>query len=85
MLEVSPYALRLFGVIAMALFALAGLAVVLRPEHKIKAPGHRLGNLIIWVLGEQWGMRLIRLSGWAMVIGGGFGFIAALIALGRGD
>lgn len=75
---------RVFGVVATALFMLAGLAVVLRPERKIKEPGHRIGNFILWMMGERWGMRAIRLSGWAMVIGGGFGLIAALVALGSG-
>ncbi len=75
------YPFRVFGVVATTLFMLCGWAVLLRPTRKIKDPGHRVGNFIIWMLGERWGMAAIRISGLAMVLGGGFGLIAALVAL----
>lgn len=72
------YPFRMFGV-AMTLFiTLCGLAVVLRPEKKIKEPGHRIGNFILWMLGEVNGMKIIRFLGWIMVVGGGVGLISAV-------
>ncbi len=77
------YPFRLFGV-AMTLFiTLCGLAVVLRPKKKIVTPGHRIGNFIIWMLGQKNGMNIVRILGWAMVIGGGVGLLAAIGALMR--
>ncbi|MCS7055500.1 MAG: hypothetical protein NZM18_04915 [Thermoflexales bacterium] len=75
------YPFRLFGVAMTAFILLCGLAVVLRPKHKIVSPGHRIGNFIIWMLGEKNGLRIIRLCGWVMVIGGAVGLISVLSAL----
>ena len=72
------YPFRLFGV-AMTLFiTLCGLAVVLRPDKKIKDPGHRIGNFILWMLGEKSGLKIIRFLGWVMIIGGGIGLISSV-------
>jgi len=75
------YPFRMFGLAMTAFITLCGLAVVLRPKKKIVTPGHRIGNFIIWMLGEKNGMNIIRLLGWAMVIGGGVGLLAAIGAL----
>lgn len=75
------YPFRVFGVVMTLLFALAGLAVVLRPEKKIVTPGHRVGNFFMWMLGPKRGMRIIRFLGWIMLIGGAVCFMAALGAL----
>jgi hypothetical protein len=76
MTDADLYPFRLFG-IAMTLFmTLCGLAVVLRPEKKIIEPGHRVGNFIIWMLGKNNGMKIIRTLGWVMLIGGGVGLIS---------
>ncbi len=75
------YPFRMFGVVMTTFILLCGLAVVLRPKKKIVSPGHRIGNFIIWMLGEKNGMRIIRLCGWAMVIGGAVGLISVLSAL----
>lgn len=75
------YPFRLFGIAMTAFITLCGLAVVLRPKHKIVSPGHRIGNFIIWMLGEKNGLRVIRLCGWAMIIGGVVGLISVVGAL----
>jgi len=75
------YPFRLFGVAMTTFIALCGLAVVMRPTKKIVSPGHRIGNFIIWMLGEKNGMRIIRLCGWVMLIGGVVGLISVLSAL----
>ncbi len=75
------YSFRIFGV-AMTLFiTLCGLTVVLRPEKKIVTPSHRIGNFIIWMLGQKNGMKIIRFLGWVMLIGGGVGLLSAVGAL----
>jgi len=82
--EMTPeqmYPFRLFGVAMTTFILLCGLAVVLRPKHKIVSPGHRIGNFIIWMLGEKNGLRIIRLCGWAMILGGAVGLISVLSAL----
>lgn len=75
------YSFRMFGVAMTAFMTFSGLAVVLRPKKKIVTPGHRVGNFIIWMLGERNGLRIIRLCGWAMLIGGGVGLISVVSAL----
>ena len=75
------YPFRMFGLAMTAFITLCGLAVVLRPEKKIVTPGHRIGNFIIWMLGQKNGMRIIRLLGWVMVIGGGVGLLSVVGAL----
>jgi hypothetical protein len=75
------YPFRMFG-LGMTLFiTLCGLAVVLRPAKKIREPGHRVGNFILWMLGENNGLKIIRFLGWIMVIGGGVGLISAVSVL----